>query len=243
MKTTKVFEIEIQRTNITAAAFLSYVRRRVDEKGGKYHRSDLELDYFRAGNDLNFDDIHDDGMHEYSKSKPYEMQTYIQDADGAVYNEICELNDGNGYYYLLVTECDAADADANNREICVQYAGMYERKANRAAEKAARMQSDLDANRKWVNPAWIPTRESEIKDLEKEAAENRARADHFKARAKQDTGNDTTNPAPREIVATFANGREITYTTAILPLLRTDPAVITIYDANTGEIIHERQTA
>lgn len=110
MKTTTTFEIEIQRNNITPAQFLAYVRNRVDNKGGRYLRSDLDLAYFAAGKDLNFDIHHEEpemnGLHEKSISKPYEMQTYLRYANGAVYNEICEFQffddkTGNGYYYLV----------------------------------------------------------------------------------------------------------------------------------------------
>jgi len=102
------FEIEITRHNISPAAFLSYVRRQVDKKGGEWIRSDLDIDYFKAGNDLNFDIKHD-GIYERSISKPYEMQTYIKDG-ASLYNEICEFTfhdekTGTGYYYLAnVTE-------------------------------------------------------------------------------------------------------------------------------------------
>lgn len=111
---TRVFEIEIARHNITPSQFLAYVRSRVDQKGGRYLRSDLNLSYFKAGNDLNFDIKHDEGtpnagLHERSISKPYEMQTYLRYPNGATYNEICEFEfwddkTGNGYYYLLNIE-------------------------------------------------------------------------------------------------------------------------------------------
>jgi len=115
MKT--VFEVEIQRRNVTPAQFLSYVRNRVDHKGGRMIRTDLDLDYFKSGNDLNFDikhgvddDRHDlDGVHEKSVSKPYSMQTYIKYPDGMMFNEICEFEfddekTGHGYYYLINVE-------------------------------------------------------------------------------------------------------------------------------------------
>lgn len=41
----------------------------------------------------------------------------------------------------------------------------------------------------------------------------------------------------REIVAVFHDGREIVYTRNILALLKTDPAIKYVFDANTGEII------
>lgn len=99
------FEFEAIRHNVTPAQFLAYIRNRVDAKGGKYLRGDLDLNYFKAGNDLNYN-IHHDGIHEKSISHPYEMQTYVRSTDGAVYNEICEFDfsdkkTGTGYYYLL----------------------------------------------------------------------------------------------------------------------------------------------
>lgn len=113
MKTYTTFQIEITRHNVTPAQFLSYVRRMVDKKGGEMVRSDLSLDYFAAGNDLNFDVRHDEpelaGLYERSVSKPYEMQTYLRYPNGTVYNEICEFTfddekTGYGYYYLVNVE-------------------------------------------------------------------------------------------------------------------------------------------
>jgi len=108
---TYTFEIELQRNNVTPSQFLAYARSRVDSKGGQYLRSDLDLDYFRRGDDLNFDTWHEDddelrGIHEKSVSKPYEMQTFISYPSGDKYNEICEFvfddeKTGHGYYYLL----------------------------------------------------------------------------------------------------------------------------------------------
>lgn len=100
------FEVEFERNNVTPAQFLAYVRHMVDKKGGRYLRSDLDLAYFAAGKDLNFDTKHD-GITEKSISKPYEMQTYIKYSEsGCVYNEICEFvfdddKTGHGYYYLV----------------------------------------------------------------------------------------------------------------------------------------------
>lgn len=41
----------------------------------------------------------------------------------------------------------------------------------------------------------------------------------------------------REIIAIFADGREVRYTTEIMWLLVTDPATRYIIDAETGEIV------
>lgn len=127
MKTNKTFEIEISRSNVTPAQFLSYVRRSVDRKGGEMLRGDLSLNYFAAGNDLNFDIHHEepefDGLHEKSISKPYEMQTYLCYSNGAVYNEICEFTfddekTGHGYYYLVNVE--AVEEDEQTAEQIVK---------------------------------------------------------------------------------------------------------------------------
>lgn len=104
-------EIEITRHNVTPAEFLAYVRAQLKRKEMRDLSSDLDLDYFRRGNDLNFH-YHDEPgkpcKAEKSVSRPYEMQTYILNWDGAMYNEICEFdfdNDktGTGYYYLVNT--------------------------------------------------------------------------------------------------------------------------------------------
>ena len=105
MKTT---EIEINRSNVTPAQFLAYVRSQLSKKGIRDLSSDLDLKYWAAGNDIEFD-YHDDASKpckaEKSVSKPYEMQTYILNWDGTSYNEICEFqfdseNKGSGYYFL-----------------------------------------------------------------------------------------------------------------------------------------------
>ena len=105
------YEIEITRNNVTPAEFLAYVRAQLKKKGMRDIASDLDLDYFRRGNDLNFyyrNNPEKPCKSEKSVSKPYEMQTYVLNWDGTSYNEICEFyfNDekaGIGYYYLLNT--------------------------------------------------------------------------------------------------------------------------------------------
>lgn len=43
-----------------------------------------------------------------------------------------------------------------------------------------------------------------------------------------------------EIIATFKNGRKIRYTVAVLGLLATDPEVLEVMDAATGEILYSK---
>lgn len=44
----------------------------------------------------------------------------------------------------------------------------------------------------------------------------------------------------KQITATFKNGRQITFTDGILELLTSDPEIITLINAETGEIILTR---
>ena len=117
------YTIEIQRRNVTPAQFLAYVRRRLKATGGDAFCGCLDLDYFAAGSEPNYD-TERDGTHCISHSKPYSMQTYIRQ-DGRLYNEICEFEfddekTGYGYYYLIdaeaETEQDAETAPAAETE-------------------------------------------------------------------------------------------------------------------------------
>ena len=105
-------EMELSRRGVTPAQFLAYVRQSIKRRGlVGICSNDFDLAYFAAGNDLNFDiryDSPENGpcAHERSISRPYEMQTYIKNWDGTVYNCICEFDfwddkTGFGYFYFL----------------------------------------------------------------------------------------------------------------------------------------------
>lgn len=110
----KTISIEITRHNTTPAQFLCEVRYQLNKKGIRDLASDLDLDYFRRGDDLNFyyhNDPEKSCRCERSVSKPYEMQTFCHFWDGSKYNEICEFmfddeKSGTGYYYLENTTAD-----------------------------------------------------------------------------------------------------------------------------------------
>ena len=109
------YPIEIQRRNVTPAQFLAYVRRRLKATGGDAFCGCLDLDYFAAGSEPNYD-TERDGTHCISRSKPYSMQTYIRQ-DGRLYNEICEFEfddekTGYGYYYLIDAEVETTETAA-----------------------------------------------------------------------------------------------------------------------------------
>lgn len=105
----KTIQIELTRRNVTPAEFLAYVRSQLKKKGIRDYASDLDLTYWAAGNDIEFDYHNDPNKPckaERSISRPYEMQTYVAGWDGTLYNEICEMTfydekRGSGYYYLI----------------------------------------------------------------------------------------------------------------------------------------------
>ena len=126
-------ELELTRHDVTPAAFLAYIRSMIKKHDiTAIDPDDIDLKYFAAGNDLNFDvsgrkNPNAACQHERSVSKPYEMQTYFLDWDGSCFNEIIEFTfddekTGHGYFYLLSTmytdeeaETAAAVAEANKK--------------------------------------------------------------------------------------------------------------------------------
>lgn len=156
------YTIEIQRRNVTPAQFLAYVRRRLKATGGDAFCGCLDLDYFAAGSEPNYD-TERDGTHCISHSKPYSMQTYIRQ-DGNLYNEICEFEfddekTGYGYYYLIdaeaETEQDAETAPAAEPETetaetieTTETAPAAETETAQDAERDARIADIIDAIRR-----------------------------------------------------------------------------------------------
>lgn len=106
-------ELELTRRGVTPARFAAYVRAQIRKHDlkGLLSAEDIDLDYWRRGGDLEFD-YHDipgkPCKAEKSISKPYEMQTYVRNWDGTVYNMIMEFTfwdgkTGTGYFYFLNT--------------------------------------------------------------------------------------------------------------------------------------------
>lgn len=182
MKTTKVFECEIMRHGITPAAFLSYVRRSVDKKGGYFFRSDLDIDYFKisttGGNGVFCD--YSDGTPETRGcsaerciDRPYEKQTYIKNFDGSVYNEIVEFTfdddkTGTGYYYILSTETAPEDTESNKAELLESTAKRAEKKIADFTAKIATIETDIKANGKWFTKYHLHAMQYRIRELREE---------------------------------------------------------------------------
>lgn len=178
MKTTKTFEIEIMRHNVTPAQFLAYVRGRVDAKGGRWIRSDLDLKYFAAGDDMNFSST--DGTPETrpcaaekSTSRPYVMQTYILNFDGSCYNEICEFDfdddkTGYGYYYLVNVEVAEEDRAANIAEYLAGVARRTAKKIERNAAEADRIRRWIETESKWTADWYVDMKKRDADLLDRE---------------------------------------------------------------------------
>lgn len=103
-------EMELTRHNVTPAQFCAYVRAQIRKHNFKaIDAGDIDIAYWRAGNDLNFyyHDVPEKPCRaEKSVSRPYEMQTFVLNWDGTVYNMIMEFTfdddkTGTGYFYFV----------------------------------------------------------------------------------------------------------------------------------------------
>jgi len=122
----KRFEVEAQRSNITLAKFLNYAKKRCEEKGLSFG---IDRDVFenppmlfnsrirtKEGRQFaSYDgkpevEIFDHPMvAETYRVKPLDYQSYGDDGNGNIYNEMCEFTfdddkRGSGYYYQLAIE-------------------------------------------------------------------------------------------------------------------------------------------
>lgn len=103
-------KIELTRRNVTPSQFAAYVRQQIKKHNLKtILADDIDFEYWKNGGDLEFD-YHDipgkPCQAEKSISQPYEMQTYIRNWDGTMYNLIMEFTfwdekTGTGYFYFI----------------------------------------------------------------------------------------------------------------------------------------------
>jgi hypothetical protein len=126
---TRTEQLELTRRNVTPAQFLAYVRQQIKKHDfNGICAIDICLDDFKRDGDFEFDV---DNTHlgpqlsavhrEKSVSKPYEMQTYVLNWDGTVYNHIMEFDfdddkKGTGYFYYICTVKEEEPAQENNQE-------------------------------------------------------------------------------------------------------------------------------
>lgn len=183
IQSTTDFEIEIQRSNITPAQFLAYVRSRVDAKGGHWYRSDLDLRWFK-NEDSRWNCSYSFGLpgergasSEVNKDMAYDKQTYILNFDGSVYNEIVEFDfddekTGHGYYYLVNKSAVPGCEESNKRHLIERAKRYFEREIERVKRKIAEKKEHLESVRQWNSKFWIEMEERDIRTMEMEI-ENR----------------------------------------------------------------------
>lgn len=183
MKTTKTFEIEIERHNVTPAQFLAYLRSM--QKKHPEMAADFDLNMFsREGWSSNYSNAMPTERPceaERATDKPYQKQTYIRDFDGTTYNEIIEFDfddekTGHGYYYTVQIDVADEDREANTAE---NVAAIIRRRAEQAdrqevkAEKAEQEANEAE-RRGYTAQWWIDSKRTEAATLRREAAETRA---------------------------------------------------------------------
>lgn len=181
MKTTKVYEIECMRHNVTPGQFLAYVRSQCKKHGGNMEYSSAEFARDGGWNSSYNDELPDGrtgAKAERVIDKPYEKNTYIANHDGTVYNQIIEFDfwdekTGTGYYYEVQTDVRPEDTAANVRESVDGIARRAEKKAERLEILAARRLAKID---EWTSKSYAEAVRGQA-DLEKrDAAELREKA-------------------------------------------------------------------
>lgn len=191
MKTKKIFEIEIERNNVTPAQFLAYLRQM--QKRHPEMANDFDLRMFAT--DEGYDSSYTDGTPdtkpceaETCKGRAYDKQTYIRNFDGSCYNEIIEFQfwddkTGYGYYYTVQKDVDPEDQDANTAEVLEGIAQRAERTAERATKKAAQIREYLTREGQWLTECYVRTQTWEAGRLDREAAEAMQKATECRQRA------------------------------------------------------------
>lgn len=178
MKTTKTFEIEIERNNVTPTQFLAYLRKM--QKKHPEMACDFDLAWFE-GSGWNSD--YTDGTPETrpaaaerNTDRPYEKQTYIRWFDGSCYNEIIEWDSwdgvtGHGYYYTVNVEVAEEDREANTNEYLECVARRAAKNIERNAKKAESIREDIRENGEWMTAHYIDMKTAEADRLDRESAE------------------------------------------------------------------------
>lgn len=182
MKTTKTFEIEIERHNVTPAQFLAYLRQM--QKKHPEMACDFDINAFRsAGWCFNYSNALPSEKpceSECSIDKPHEKQTYIRNFDGTTYNEIVEFQwedekTGFGYYYTVQVDVAEADKAANIAENVEKIAARREAQAARNEIRADRIEADADRaeSKGYTAKSWIDAQRTEAARLRRDAEATR----------------------------------------------------------------------
>lgn len=182
MKTAKVFEIEIERFNVTPAQFLAYLRSM--QKKHPEMANDFSLEAFKGeGWSIAYNDALPSERpceSERITDKPFEKQTYLRNFDGSTYNEIIEFEfdddrTGHGYYYTVQIDVADEDVAANTMENISGISKRREAKAAHQVAKAQKFEQEADEAeiRGYTAKWWIDAKRLEARSLRKEASDSR----------------------------------------------------------------------
>ena len=182
MKTTKTFEIEIQRHNVTPGQFLAYLRSM--QKKHPEMANDFNLDQFAAESwSVSYTNALPSEKPcnaERVTDKPFNKQTYIRNFDGTTYNEIIEFDfddekTGHGYYYTVQIDVADEDREANTAETVAATIRRRSEKADHQEAKAAKIEAEADdaERRGYTSKWWIDSKRTEAATLRREATATR----------------------------------------------------------------------
>lgn len=214
MKTTKTFEVEIMRHNVTPAQFLAYLRSM--QKKHPEMSNDFYLNMFsREGWSANYSNALPTERPceaERVTDKPYQKQTYIRNFDGTTYNEIIEFDfddekTGHGYYYTVQIDVAEEDREANTAENVAAIIRRRTEQADRQEAKAEKAEQEANEaeRRGYTAQWWIDSKRTEADTLRREAAETR---EAIKTAAPSATSVDEETTAPAEEQTTETEEKE-----------------------------------
>ena len=222
MKTTKAFELEIMRHNVTPAQFLAYVRQQTKRKGISFDMS--SADFTREGWSFGYMNALPSEKPcnaETGTDKPYNKHTYIRNFDGTTYNEIIEFQfdddkTGFGYYYTVQIDVADEDREANTAETIAHTIANRAKKAEAQEARAAKIEAEADEAeaRGYAAQWWIEAQRTEAAKLRREAAATREAITASNAQATAEAPETSEETESEEQTTTATEAAEEHATTA-----------------------------
>jgi len=236
MKTTKAFELEIMRHNVTPAQFLAYVRQQTKRKGISFDMS--SADFTREGWSFGYMNALPSEKPcnaETGTDKPYNKHTYIRNFDGTTYNEIIEFQfdddkTGFGYYYTVQIDVADEDREANTAETIAHTIANRAKKAEAQEARAAKIEAEADEAeaRGYAAQWWIEAQRTEAAKLRREAAATREAITASNAQATAEAPETSEETESEEQTTAPTDAAELDNLKAIRDDITTDPNPDTI---------------